>query len=508
LLLELKRVEFLFERSGAEEIVYVFRHALTQEVAYESLLTTRRLALHAAAGHALETLHADQLEDAYDHLAYHYARTDQAPKAVRYLTLVAEKAARDYAHTETVASLREALVHVAHLPEEGRDRCMLDLVIRQAESLYRLGHHREAVELLLYHRERLECLQDALVTSQYYTMLGRLYSFLGERDKASESFQSAVDATRQSHDAIARGRVLRSLALEETFAGHLQEAVAHSREIVALSEETEDQSLLSQAYFLLGWSAYFSGDFAQALAALGQSAAIATTVSNRLRQTNATAIRGWTLAAQGDWESGIAACQRALQDSPQAFSTALVLGMLGYAYLEQGNISKAIPVLEQAVEQAIQYRSQQVQSWFHAYLGEAYCLNGQMGKAQNLAQQGLKLAQDAEHPWGMAIAQRTRGRIVQTSGDFIEAEAHFQEALETFSTIQSCFELARTYLDLAALAYAQNNHDVATTHLNQAYAWFKKLQVPKWVEKTEQLARKYGVALAEVELEGLAEGDV
>jgi predicted ATPase len=94
LLLALTRQEFLFARTSDEGPVYVFKHALTQEVAYESLLTTRRQALHAAAGQALETLYAPRLEDAYERLAYHYARTDNVAKAVAYLTRVAEKAAR------------------------------------------------------------------------------------------------------------------------------------------------------------------------------------------------------------------------------------------------------------------------------------------------------------------------------------------------------------------------------------------------------------------------------
>jgi len=102
LLLDLTRLEFLFERTGAEGPMYVFKHALTQEVAYESLLTTRRQVLHAAAGQALETLYVHRLEDAYDRLAYHYARTGNTTKAVVYLTRVAEKAARNSAHVEAI----------------------------------------------------------------------------------------------------------------------------------------------------------------------------------------------------------------------------------------------------------------------------------------------------------------------------------------------------------------------------------------------------------------------
>ena len=63
------------------------------------------------------------------------------------------------------------------------------------------------------------------------------------------------------------------------------------------------------------------------------------------------------------------------------------------------------------------------------------------------------------------------------------------------------YDLARTHLDLASLVHAQGNQDTATTHLSTAYAWFKKLQGPTWVERTEQLAREYGITLKEVALE-------
>jgi predicted ATPase len=64
LLGELKRLEFVYEHTGAEEPVYIFKHVLTQEVAYDSLLTTHRQALHTAAGRALEALYVDRLEEA------------------------------------------------------------------------------------------------------------------------------------------------------------------------------------------------------------------------------------------------------------------------------------------------------------------------------------------------------------------------------------------------------------------------------------------------------------
>ncbi len=65
----------------------------------------------------------------------------------------------------------------------------------------------------------------------------------------------------------------------------------------------------------------------------------------------------------------------------EKIETAVALWALGYAYLEQGDLTDAIPVLEQAVEQANRYRSRQVQSWVRTFLGEAYRLIGQRDRS-------------------------------------------------------------------------------------------------------------------------------
>src|SRR5262249_58559134 len=68
---ELQRLEFIYPQRSGEDLAYVFKHTLTQEVAYGSLLPHRSRELHAAAGRALERLYAGRLADAYDPLAYH-----------------------------------------------------------------------------------------------------------------------------------------------------------------------------------------------------------------------------------------------------------------------------------------------------------------------------------------------------------------------------------------------------------------------------------------------------
>jgi class 3 adenylate cyclase len=184
LLLELKRLEFLYERIGAEEPSYVFKHALTQDVAYASLLTTRRQALHAATGAALERLYAVRLGDVYERLAYHYARAQDAPKAVTYLTLFAERVAGGYAHVEAVTALQEALTHVQQLPETERDRRTLELVLRLAHSFYFLGRFQEMLELLLQQQERLERYHASSLAGPYAFWRSHALSYLGEYEQS------------------------------------------------------------------------------------------------------------------------------------------------------------------------------------------------------------------------------------------------------------------------------------------------------------------------------------
>ena len=93
----------------ARNPVYVFKHALTQEVAYDSLLTTRRQVLHAAAGHAMERLYPDWLAEHYEALAHHFTQGAVWEKAFDYLTKSGDKARQAYANQEAITFYTQAL---------------------------------------------------------------------------------------------------------------------------------------------------------------------------------------------------------------------------------------------------------------------------------------------------------------------------------------------------------------------------------------------------------------
>jgi len=84
-------LEILYEKALYPELEYIFKHALTQEVAYESLLKQRRQEIHGRIARAIEELYAPRLEQHFELLAHHYGRSGEAEKAIEYLMLAAEK---------------------------------------------------------------------------------------------------------------------------------------------------------------------------------------------------------------------------------------------------------------------------------------------------------------------------------------------------------------------------------------------------------------------------------
>jgi tetratricopeptide (TPR) repeat protein len=118
-------LEILYEKALYPELEYIFKHALTQEVAYESLLKQRRQEIHGRIARAIEELYADRLPERYELLAYHYGRSGEAEKAIEYLILAGEKSNQNKAVQAAYDFFRQAMkvVESAHIsldPEKER----------------------------------------------------------------------------------------------------------------------------------------------------------------------------------------------------------------------------------------------------------------------------------------------------------------------------------------------------------------------------------------------------
>src|SRR5262249_50395657 len=112
----LQAAEFIYEQLAAGDVEYTFKHALTQEVAYNALLVERRKLLHERAGLALESMFAVQLEDHLDELAHHYSRSDNVAKAIEYLGRAGQQALQRSAYADALSSLGAAIDLLQKLP--------------------------------------------------------------------------------------------------------------------------------------------------------------------------------------------------------------------------------------------------------------------------------------------------------------------------------------------------------------------------------------------------------
>jgi DNA-binding NtrC family response regulator/tetratricopeptide (TPR) repeat protein len=494
---DLVRRGFLVERGGGEEPVYAFKHALTQEVTYGSLPLFRRRELHAAAGRALEELHADRLADVYDRLAYHYARTEDAAKAAAYLTRFAKQAARIYAHAEAVAALRQAREHVERLPPTGaRERELVDLVLREARSLVMLGRARESVEALDREQARLDALGDPAVAAPYYFLLARTLTLVGEPARAVACARRAIAEAEAVGDETTVGKAGCILAREVYWSGRPRQALADARQALARLGRTSERVWLGQAEWVIGISHAFLGEFDPALAALDRVDALGRTLGDLRLRSYAASTAGSLRVLRGDVGAGLAACRQGVAQAPDPLNRAVALGYLGHALLETGDPAGATPLLEEALERLHAFEFRQMEGWAATGLAEARIAEGDLERAAALTERGLEIATAGGYGAGLGYARRARARLARARGDGADAARWLAQAQAAFEASEARFEVGRTHLELAGLAAAGGDRAAAARHLGAATALFDALGAGRDAARARELAARLGLAPA------------
>jgi tetratricopeptide (TPR) repeat protein len=211
-LLNLQGLEFIYEKRLFPELEYIFKHALTQEVAYNSLLLARRKEIHGKIGRAIEELYADRLEEFYEMLAYHYSRSDDLAKGIDYGKKAGARASSVYAYAEAARLLEQALeVQKILDPDDKEKRC--DLLLALADAL-RLGNQAQRAldEELAEAYSLAESMGDRARASRVCALA--ILSLLFSRDFTAASLagpQAAQWAGRADHYAE-EGTLLRAWA--------------------------------------------------------------------------------------------------------------------------------------------------------------------------------------------------------------------------------------------------------------------------------------------------------
>jgi tetratricopeptide (TPR) repeat protein len=493
----LVRHGFLSERAGVDAPVYLFKQALTLEVAYASLSSPERQALHAAAGRALEALYADRLHEVYDRLAHHYAHTDRSDRAVLFLTRFAKQATALSAHAEAVAALEEALAHAERLPDgPDRDRRLVDLVLRQARSLFFLGRSQEGLALLLGQQSRLSALADPGLAGRYHFLLARHLSLVGDQASAVQHAERAIAEASRCGDEPTLGKAGYVLAREAYWAGRPSRAIEQARDAIARLERSGERVWRGQAEWVLGVSQALRGEFDDAFATLEGVEARGQALADARLVSYAAATIGELRAVIGDWAKGVQDCRRGVDRSPDPLNRAFAVGCLGHACLEQGDVAAAIPLLDESRRQLHQFGFRQMEGCMATWLGEARLTLGEVDAARELAEAAVRAARAGGYAVPLGSARRLLGRVLRAEGRLDDAAFELGGALETFAASEARFEVARTHLDLAEVAHARGEAALAARHLATAAGGFGELRVPAWTARAAELAGRLGIRLS------------
>ena len=480
----LQLAEFIYEQPAFPDIEYTFKHALTQEVAYNSVLVERRRLLHERAAQSIEALFADRLEDHLTELAHHFERSGNVPKAVEYLGRTGARAAQQVAHSEAIGYFTRALELLRRLPDgAARDSQELDLqmalswslvvargyraspereyaLVRARELCEQLGENAKLMEALLalahfrsnqrdygLARELAERILAMAEQAEATAMLAGAHGVLGavgfstgQFPAAREHFERAVEffgaGPSSNYGAYFAQNAPSLLVAVLVILGYPLTALSRAHELLPAARRWSDPYSIATGLFGDGMHHVVLRDTRMVAERADEMLSIATEHDMPVYFIAATFFRGWAMAAAGRSEEGIAEMRRSISD-PMVAETAFAAQLL-------------------------------------VALAETYGKNGRAEEGLDLVAQGLATAEQTGQRVVEAELHRIKGELLLVTdlGKVAEAESCLRTAIDVARRQGArLFELRAT-VSLARLLKRQGKCDEALAMLSEIYAWF------------------------------------
>jgi tetratricopeptide (TPR) repeat protein len=502
-LAQLQAVEFLYETWRVPEPAYTFKHALTQEVAYGSLVQGRRRALHMRIVEVLETLAGDRLDDQVERLAQHALLGEVWDKALAYCRQAGDKAQARSAHREAVGYFEQALRALSHLPEM-RDTLAQAIDLRLAlRSAFRLLGDFGRVLVYLREAESLAvALDDQRRLGQVSVFLLVHFFLMGAHDQAIDVGQRALALATAGGDVILQALAHQYLGVTYHRQGDNRRAIDCLKQAAAFFDGARCSERFGQAQLpavlsrttLAGCHAEL-GMFAEGRALGEEGLRIAEAVNHPASLAEAFRVIGRLGLRQGDLPRAIPLLERALglcqeADFPAIFpSTAVVLGA---AYTLAGRVADAVSLLTQAMEQTIAMERGGPKALCSLALGEAHLLAGGLEEALALAEQAQALTRAHQERGNEAYALRLLGDIAahRAPPDVDEAAAHYRQALALAEELGMRPLQAHCHLGLGVLYQQVGKRERARAALSTAIELLRAMEMTFWLPRAEAALAK------------------
>ena len=500
-LAHLHAAEFLYETRLFPTPTWTFKHALTHEVAYGSLLQAGRRTLHARIVTVIEGLAEDRVAEQVDRLAQHAFRGEVWDKAVTYSQQAGTRAHIGAAFHEAVTSFAQALQALAHRPEDGDRRALaIDLRLMLGELLNLVGAYGRRLTLLGEAEARARTLDDRVRLGQVLTQMAHARRIAGDQNGAIAAGQQALTLAGQSGERAlqvqaaytlaqvywaigdfgrAAALLRRNIEAVDRAAGtlrpalRLQSQVWLVRTLSALGAFTEGRrhgeealhlatlegrgNLPIMAHKSLGFLYLTQGDLAPAIQVLETGRALCCTSGNKIDLPSITAGLGFASALQGRLTEGRALLEEAISEG---FHTGALQGLASHlVWLSEvcrlaGHHDTAWQHTRQALALARQHaeRANEARALHQLGVVQAHAVSPEVAQAEVFYQQALALAEELGMRPLVAHCHHGLGRLYGTMGQREQAHAALCSAIALYREMEMAFWLPQAESALAQVA--------------------------------------------------------
>ena len=488
-LASLQAKEFLYEQPAFPESEYIFKHALTQDVAYGTVLQEQRKGLHERTGQAMEGLYQTSLGDHYSDLAHHYQLSENTAKAIEYLGLVGHQAVQRSANDEAIGHFTTAIELLQTLPDSP-ERRQHELALQLALGVPLIATKSfaapEVGKVWMRARELCEQMED---TPELFPVLWGLWSFYvarAEHKTAHELAEQLLRLAQSQHDSAllleahhAMGHILVQLGGPAPVRTHLEHGSAlydaQQHHSLAFSYGSFDPGVACLSY--MAWALWLLGYPEQALQRSHEALSLAHDVSHPFSLAYALDFAAvlHQLRREGQADQERAEAVIALS-TEQGFPQFLAMGTIfrGWALAQQGHEAEG---LSQIHEGLATWQAMGVELWrshFLALLAAAYGKDEQVENGLTTVAEALAFVERTEERFYEGELHRLKGELLlqQSHEQQSDAAACFQHALDIARQQEARSWELRAATSLARLWQQQGKTTEARNLLTPVYDWF------------------------------------
>jgi class 3 adenylate cyclase/tetratricopeptide (TPR) repeat protein len=509
----LEKLDIVRTRTIQPDLEYMFKHALTQEVAYNGLLKKERYKIHERIAFVMEELFHDRLPEFYETLAFHFVKGQSDEKAVEYLVKSGEKSLERYSVEEAHQYFNEAFGILTKRTEknEKEKKLLVDFLSKWALVFYYRGDFKGLTNLLSSHMAIAESVHDKETLGMYYMWMG---ATLWEREKFRNSYEYLQKALKLGEET----KNLKVAAYSSAWLiytcmdlGLLNEAISYGEMAERISKSLKSDQFIHFHYLGgLGLAYWYKGEKKKACNDGKALMEFGHRYSNFRSMTWGHLIIGLSDLIDGDFSSGIKSIQRSLQVSADPFYSQFPRLFLGMSYVYNRQFEEAEEPLKEVLAFSKNLGTDTIGTPAQSFLGIVLFSKGQMAKGLRLIEEGQRSWLKNEAKFRYAMLEYVLGNIyfnIVKKKDFLslsmilknigflvksipfaskKSEKHFNKAIEISKEIGAKGILGPAYLDLGLFHKATKRMDQASECISEAIKVFQESEVESYLNKAKE----------------------